>query len=46
MSKPSAPLVQDAGLRHLLRATRRALLMIAAAIAEVVGEEEGSRKVA
>jgi len=27
MSKLSAPLVQDAGLRHLLRATRRALLL-------------------
>ena len=46
MSKAATPLVQDPGLRHLLRATRRALLMIVAAIDQVAPEEEAPRKVA
>jgi hypothetical protein len=37
------PRVADPGVRHVLRATRRALLMIAAAIAEVCGEDEGRK---
>lgn len=33
------PVVQDPGLRHLLRVTRRALLAVAAAIKEVTEPE-------
>ena len=46
MAKPTLPPIHDPALRHLLRVTRRALLMIAAAIAEVCGEEETGRKAA
>ncbi len=46
MAKTTLPPIHDPALRHLLRVTRRALLMIAAAIAEVCGEETEGRNVA